>query len=141
MFLRCLKGQVLKRASQSQPGGMKCDYSNEIWRRKPWRKRAPGLGRLRLSWKDRDRVTTKMRRSSANFFVGPEQRNGNESELVLSDGGSGSPESSDRGCGQNIPHCSHTSHCTTSRKLGTPNKAEIAVKSFVSSWKVKRPPG
>ena len=24
-----------------------------------------------------------------NFFVGPEQRNGNESELVLSDGGGG----------------------------------------------------
>ena len=95
---------------------------------KPWRKRALGLGRLQLSWKDQDQVTTKMR-SWANFFFGPEWRNVNEPELLVP----GPPESSDRGCGQNILHCSHTSRCTTSHKLGTPIDTEVA--EIVSSWK------
>ena len=79
---------------------------------------APGLGRLQLSWKGQGQVKTKMK-SWANFFFGPESRNVSEFKLLLY---SSPPGSWDRGCGRNIPRCSHISHCTTSRKLGTPGQ-------------------
>ena len=76
MFLMCLKGLVLKRASQSQPAKVTHRQSKDdhiIIRSRPWRKKAPGLGHPQLSWRDlgQGQEQLLMMKSLVSSFAGP----------------------------------------------------------------------
>ena len=76
MFLMCLKGLVLKRASQSQPAKVTHIQSKDdhvTIRSRPWRKKAPGLGHPQLSWRDlgQGQEQLLMMKSLVSSFAGP----------------------------------------------------------------------
>ena len=76
MFLMCLKGLVLKRASQSQPAKVTHRQSKDdhvTIRFRPWRKKAPGLGHPQLSWRDlgQGQEQLLMMKSLVSSFAGP----------------------------------------------------------------------